>query len=484
MIYLDGIGFTFLAKEIKEKILNSRISKINIYDSNSFTLQLTKYNLYFDNKTEAIVYLKDDKIANTQYEIPFILSLKKYITGAIIKDVYTYNMDRILILELEKLNMVGNIEKYKLIYELFPKSSNVVLIDENSIVKAVMYVNIKLKRQILTNLKYVYPDKVSPYGKYMQNICYEKKEQYTKTYTPVLYSNNLFSYNKFLDMDFIEFDSLNQGLNEYFRRINETSVITNKKKPLIKHINKNISRLKKILIKNKKDIKDNKGYEKYKILGDLLASNIYRVKYQDEKIEVFNYYTNENEVIYLDKQLSPSKNLEKIYSKYAKAKRREESLKNRNSDINIELNYYNELLLFVQNEKDLIGLEEIEKELGLLNKKIKSTKNQKRQLKSIEYKGYTIYIGRNNIENDKLTFEIANKNDLWFHAKDVPASHVILVGKNPSEDVIYYTAKIAGEHSKSDGHIEVDYCLIKNVKKIAHAKKGQVTYTNYQTIKV
>ena len=226
------------------------------------------------------------------------------------------------------------------------------------------------------------------------------------------------------------------------------------------------------------------GYEKYKILGDVLASNIYRVKYQDEKIEVFNYYTNENEVIYLDKQLSPSKNLEKIYSKYAKAKRREESLKNRTSDINIELNYYNELLLFVQNEKDLIGLEEIEKELGLLNKKIKSTKNQKRQLKSIEYKGYTIYIGRNNIENDKLTFEIANKNDLWFHAKDVPASHVILVGKNPSEDVIYYTAKIAGEHSKSDGHIEVDYCLIKNVKKIAHAKKGQVTYTNYQTIKV
>ena len=85
MIYLDGIGFTFLAKEIKEKILNSRISKINIYDSNSFTLQLTKYNLYFDNKTEAIVYLKDDKIANTQYEIPFILSLKKYITGVYIQ---------------------------------------------------------------------------------------------------------------------------------------------------------------------------------------------------------------------------------------------------------------------------------------------------------------------------------------------------------------------------------------------------------------
>ena len=483
MIYLDGIGFNFLANEIKEKILNSRISKINIYDSNSFSLQIKKYNLYFDNKTEAIIYLKDDKIANTYYEIPFILSIKKYITGATIKDVYTYNMDRILILELEKLNILGNIEKYKLIYELFPKVSNVVLIDENNIVKAVMYVNMKMKRQILTNLKYVYPDKVSPYGKYMQNICNEKKEHFTKTYTPVLYSNNLFSYNKFLDIDFIEFDSLNQGLNEYFRKINETSVIINKKKPIIKYINKNISRLKKIVLKNKKDIEDNKGYEKYKILGDLLASNIYRVKYQDDKIEVLNYYTNENEVIYLDKHLSASKNLEKIYSKYSKAKRREESLKNRTLQINLELNYYNELLLFAQNEKELIGLEEIEKELGILNKKIRTTKNQKRQLKRIEYKGYTIYIGRNNIENDRLTFEIANKNDLWFHAKDVPASHVILVGQNPSEDVIYYTAKIACEHSQSNSN-EVDYCLIKNVKKIAHAKKGQVTYTNYKTIKV
>ncbi|WP_068268465.1 Rqc2 family fibronectin-binding protein [Caviibacter abscessus] len=484
MIYLDGIGFSFLIKELKNEIQNSRISKINVYDTNSFSIQLLKHHLYFDNKNEPIVYLSYNKMQNTQYENPFVLSLRKYILGALIRDVYGYNQDRLIIFDIEKLNMLGIIEKYKLIFELFPKSSNVILVDENDNIKAVMYVNIKMKRKLVTNAKYEYPESVSPYGKFMKELSDEKRQEFSTSYKPLLFSNNVFTYNKFYNLDYTEFKTLNDGFNEYFKKINEASSIQNKKRPLVKFVNKNLKRLEKILEKNKQDIENNKDYEKYKIMGDLLAANIYKIKYKDENIRVLNYYTNEEITIELDKNLSASKNVEKMYSKYAKAKRREENLNTRTKDVLSEISYYNEQLLFIDKEQDLIGLEEIEKELGLLNNKIKVNKDKKRELQKIEYMGYNIYIGRNNIENDKITFEIANNLDLWFHAKDVPGSHVILSGKNPSNEVIMYAATLAAKNSKSDGNVLVDYCLKKYVKKIAHAKKGQVIYDNYKSIKV
>lgn len=483
MIYLDGIGFSFLIKELKKEIQNLRVSKIYIYDSNSFSIQLLKHQLYFDNKNEPIVYLNYNKIQNTQYENPFVLSLRANISGAIIRDVYGYNNDRIIILDIEKLNMFGNIERYKLIFELFPKSSNVLLIDESDNIKAVMYPNIRA-RQLVTNAKYEYPKSESPYGKLMKNLDERKKMEFSTNYKPILFSNNIFTYNKFYDLPYQSFDTLNDGLNEYFKKINETSSIQNKKNPLIKFVNKNLKRLSKILEKNKQDIAGNKGYEKYKIMGDLLSANIYKIKHKDESITVLNYYTNEEITIELDSSLSASKNVEKMYAKYAKAKRREKSLTNRTNDILAEINYYNEQLLFIEKEQNLLGLEEIEKELGLLNKKIKSQKIKKRELQKIEYMGYTIYIGRNNVENDKITFEIAGNLDLWFHAKDIPGSHVVLIGKNPTNEVVNYAASLAAKNSKSDGNVTVDYCLKKYVKKIAGAKKGQVIYSNYKSIKV
>lgn len=485
MIYLDTVGIKFLANELNDNLENCKINKIVGYDENSFSIFFGKKNLYFDNKHNAVVFLSDEKMRNTEFNSSFLLKLKKYITGAYVRKIYNHPNDRIIIFNIEKLNVVGYVEEYKLIYELLGKQVNVVLVDNNNTILANMYYYFNAERKNLTNSNYVFPKAISKYGKYMKILNEEKQKQFESSYTPVLYQNNLFTYNKFLDLNYIEFSSLNEGLNEYFKKYTNLSLIENKKNPIYKFIDKNIERLEKILKKIPKDIKENSDYEKYKIMGDVLVSNLYKIKKSDEKISLFNYYTNSEIEISLDKNLSPSKNVEKFYQKYAKCKRREESLIQREMDIRKELEYFEEQKHYLDNENDILGIEEIEKELGVKKQsRIKSTRQSKRDLYTVQYKDALIYIGRNSSENDKITFEIAKPKDLWFHIKDVPGSHVVVKCDNITEDIIYFASKLAVENSKNKTYGTVDYCQRKNVKKIHGAGKGQVTYKEYKSIEI
>lgn len=485
MIYLDTVGIKFLAKELNEQLFNNKINKVIGYDENSFSLMCGKKNLYFENKTTPILFLSNEKMRNTEYSSSFLLRLKKYIVGGYIRKISNVDSDRIIIVNIEKLTILGEIEKYSLIYEMLGKEVNVVLVEENKNILATMFIHINSKRKILTNSNYVLPETVSKYGKYMKLLDDKTRSEYEKEYIPLLYSNNLFTYNKFLELEYVTFSSLNEGLNEYFSKYTDVSLVETKKRPIYKYIDKNIERLNNILKKIPKDIENNSDYEKYKIFGDILVSNLYKLKSNEEEVILFNYYSNEEICIKLDKNLSPSKNVEKFYQKYAKCKRREENLISREKEIRKELEYYEEQKHYLDLENDILGIEEIEKELGIKGKdKIKSTRQSKRELNIIYYENVTIYVGRNSKENDKITFEIAKPNDMWFHVKDAPGSHVLVKCENITDEIILYAAKLAIKNSKLKECGIVDYCLKKYVKKINGARLGNVIYKNHKSIDI
>lgn len=485
MIYLDTVGIKFLANELNENLKGNRINKINAYDKNSFSIFCGKKNIYFDNSLTAIVFLSSNKLRNTEYTSSFILKLKKYLIGGYIREVYAKKDDRIICFKLEKMDIVGKLEKYELIYELLGKEVNVLLVDENRMILANMYVHLKTKRKNIANSNYIFPEPVNKYGKYMAKLPNEQLEKFEKTYEALIFSNGLLTYNKFLDMPYEKFSSLNEALTEYFLRNSSISSVENKKRKILKFVLGNIKRIKSIQNKIDKDITKNLNYEIYKQKADILLANLYKIKLNTQEITLLNYYTNEDITIKLDNSLSPSKNVEKFYQKYAKGKRTIEILNKRKEELKKELEYFIEQQHYVEIENDILGLEEIEKELGIIKKdKIRSTKQSKRELYSVEYKDAIIYVGRNSFENDKLTFEIAKYNDLWLHIKDVPGPHVIIKATNITDDIIEYAAKLAVKNSKNKTYGLVDYCLKKYVKKIHGAKKGQVIYTNYKTIMV
>jgi len=147
------------------------------------------------------------------------------------------------------------------------------------------------------------------------------------------------------------------------------------------------------------------------------------------------------------------------------------------------------LKLFLEKETDFIGIEEIENELKFSSKKkINLNKMKKRELLSFEHNGFKIFVGRNNKENEEITFNKGTSRDIWLHVKDIPGSHVLIIReyKELDEDTLYYAARLAGEFSKAGkgDKVAVDYCEKKFVKKIKNSKPGNVTYTNFKTLTV
>ena len=540
MLYLDGIGISFLIKEIKEKILRYKLTKIFQYDRVSFSLFFGKNNLIFqvkDNST--IFYLKDEKDPNTDFQSKFLLSLKKYLQNSILINIRQEGFDRIVYFDFEKLNQFGDVEKYTLIIEIMGKASNIFLTSKNKILSALYFTSIDVgNRVIMTGAKYTLPfeeKKISPIYLEAENFPFETEsfmekiegvgrafalecsqdydtfKKYLFSYKPVMYEilnrgkiQKVLTYNEFSEFSQKEnknlesengrkyFETLNDGLNAYFKTTITSNVISEKKKNLLKYVDSQIKKFKKIEKNIKVDLKKNENFEKYKNIGDILAANMHQIKYGMKKITVFDFYNNEEITINLDPLLSPNDNLNFYYNKYNKGKRTILALDSRFLDIQNEIRYFEEIKMFIEKETDFIGIEEIENELNLSNSgnkiknKIKLNKPKKRELLSFDYKGFQIFVGRNNKENEEISFSKGQPNDIWMHAKDIPGSHVLILRNNQKvpDDVLLHAATLACDYSKAKkgDKVTVDYCERKFVKKIKNSKPGNVIYTNFHSL--
>jgi len=542
MLYLDGIGISFLIKEIKEKILRYKLTKIFQYDRVSFSLFFGKNNLIFqvkDNST--IFYLKDEKDPNTDFQSKFLLSLKKYLQNSILINIRQEGFDRIVYFDFEKLNQFGDVEKYILIIEIMGKASNIFLTSKDKILSALYFTSIDVgNRVIMTGAKYTLPfeeKKISPIYLEAENFPFETEsfmekiegvgrafalecsqdydtfKKYLSSYNPVMYEimnrgkiQKVLTYNEFSEFSQKEnknlesenengrkyFETLNDGLNAYFKTTITSNLISEKKKNLLKYVDSQIKKFKKIEKNIKVDLKKNENFENYKNIGDILAANMHQIKYGMKKVTVFDFYNNQEITINLDPLLSPNDNLNFYYNKYNKGKRTISALNSRFLDIQNEIKYFEEIKMFIEKENDFIGIEEIENELNLTNNgnksknKIKLNKPKKRELLSFDYKGFQIFVGRNNKENEEISFSKGQPNDIWLHIKDIPGSHVLILRNNQElpNDVLLHAANLACEYSKAKrgDKVTVDYCERKFVKKIKNSKPGNVIYTNYHSL--
>lgn len=297
----------------------------------------------------------------------------------------------------------------------------------------------------------------------------------------------------------------NLFLDDFYNQKENNEILVNYKNNLLKLV---LSALKKITKKvnniNLK-LKECENMDTYRIYGELITSNLYRIdnSINVSSISLENYYDNNNLMeIPLDKSISPSYNAKKYFKKYSKLKNTLEIVSSQKANATKELDYLESIIYELENVTSTLELEEIDLEISenvlfkntKKNSNVKKNKVNKRKVhdeyEPITYNvdGFTLYVGKNNKQNDYITTKLGKNEDLWFHTKDIRGSHCLLKcnGENVKEHTILTCAEITAFHSKAklSSNVPVDYCFIKNVKKPSGSKPGMVIYTNNKTLYV
>lgn len=315
---------------------------------------------------------------------------------------------------------------------------------------------------------------------YEPNIVYNGKE-------PIDFS--CFTLSQFEDYHAQTFDSVSVVLEQYYANKNQFTRIRQKSVDLRKIVNTALERNRKKYQLQQKQLKDTEKREKYKIYGELIHTYGYGIEEGAKKLEALNYYTNEMVTIPLDETLSAMDNAKKYFEKYNKQKRTFEALTTLIEETKAEIDHLESIsasMDIAQTEDDLVQIKEELIEFGYIKRK-KTDKQAKVKSKPFHYRssdGHDIFVGKNNYQNDELTFKVATGNDWWFHAKGMPGSHVIVKANN--EELPDRTFEEAGmlaayySNGRDTEKVEIDYLQKKNIKKPNGAAPGFVVYyTNY-----
>lgn len=289
-----------------------------------------------------------------------------------------------------------------------------------------------------------------------------------------------------------EFDTISQVLSSYYAVKNRITRIRQKSADLRHIVQTALERNRKKYDLQARQLKDTDKRETYKVYGELLQTYGYQAEPEAKEIEVLNYYTNEMIRIPLDPTKTPLENAKRYFEKYNKMKRTYEALSHLIVETRDEISYLESVsnaLDIARTEDDLAQVKEELTQSGYVRRKFtkKKEKFKSMPLHYISSDGYDMYVGKNNFQNEELTFSFASGNDWWFHAKKVPGSHVIVKsqGEDMPDRVFEEAGKLAAFYSKNNGSekVEVDYVEKKHVKKVKGQKPGFVIYhTNYSLI--
>ena len=289
-----------------------------------------------------------------------------------------------------------------------------------------------------------------------------------------------------------EFDTISQVLSSYYAVKNRITRIRQKSADLRHIVQTALERNRKKYDLQARQLKDTDKRETYKVYGELLQTYGYQAEPEAKEIEALNYYTNEMIRIPLDPTKTPLENAKRYFEKYNKMKRTYEALSHLIVETRDEISYLESVsnaLDIARTEDDLAQVKEELTQSGYVRRKFtkKKEKFKSMPLHYISSDGYDMYVGKNNFQNEELTFSFASGNDWWFHAKKVPGSHVIVKsqGEDMPDRVFEEAGKLAAFYSKNNGSekVEVDYGEKKHVKKVKGQKPGFVIYhTNYSLI--
>ncbi|MGE5678554.1 MAG: NFACT family protein [Pseudomonadota bacterium] len=303
-----------------------------------------------------------------------------------------------------------------------------------------------------------------------------------------------FRLNIYKDNEDQDYESISETVERFYHEKDSKDRIKQKSGDIHKIISNRLDRCYKKLEILSGELQEASDSEKYKIYGDLIMSNIYYLQKGEEKARLQNYYSPQGEYVEipLDTRLSPASNAQKYYKHYNKSKTAVTKINAQIEDNKQEIMYLETQLDNLDKCTEELELEEIRNELAEQgyaksrktagNKKTKASK----PMHFISAAGFEIYVGKNNVQNDYLTLKLAVNQDLWFHTKDIPGSHVIVKtdGKEVDDATLLEAANLAAFYSKGkmSSKVPVDYTRRKNVKKPNGAKPGMVIYENNQTI--
>ena len=299
-----------------------------------------------------------------------------------------------------------------------------------------------------------------------------------------------FPLDSFSSQESVPYDSMSELINDYYHKRDASNRIRQKSADLRKIINTALERENKKYNIQIKQLKDTEKKDKFKVYGDILTTYGYDIEPGSKKYDTTDFYSGEEISIPLDPTLSPIENAKKYFNKYTKLKRTSEALTEITKETKKSIEYLESIshaLNIATSEDDLKAIKSELQETGYIKKGFKNKKKQSVKSKPLHYvssDGFDIYVGKNNIQNEELTFKVATGNDWWFHAKGMPGSHVIVKTNNQElpDKTFEEAAALAAYYSNgsSQDKVEIDYVEKKHVKKVAGKMPGFVIYhTNY-----
>ena len=552
----DGITVAAVTRELSAALTGGRITKIAQPEADELLLTIKTpagaNRLYISASASLpLIYLTDENKPSPMTAPNFCMLLRKHLSG-----------ERIIHLDIEHLDELGDLCQKKLIVEIMGKHSNIIFCDEKEmIIDSIKHVNAQMSsvREVLPGRPYFIPDtmeKKDPLGISLEDfrevllhkpaklgkaiytsftgispvvaeeICalagvdsqvtapdltddslthlYRQFSYYMEPirsgdYRPVIYydGKNPKEFSAVLLSHYAryntkEFDSISQVLKTYYADKNTLTRIRQKSTDLRHVVQTALERNRKKYDLQARQLKDTENRDKYKVYGELINIYGYGLPSGSKELTALNYYTDTTITIPLDPVLTPQENSQKYFSRYNKQKRTFEALTKLIEETSEDIQYLESIsnaLDIAMNEADLAQIKEELVQSGYIRRKAakKKIKLNSRPMHYISADGYHMYVGKNNLQNDELTFSFATGNDWWFHAKDAPGSHVIVKtnGDELPDRTFEEAGRLAAYYSKNRGSdkVEIDYVEKKHVKKPNGAKPGFVVYyTNYSLV--
>lgn len=544
----DGLFTHAMIHELNQTLQNGRVTKISQPYPNEVILTIranrTNYPMLLSaNPRYARFQITQIPYTNPAVPTNFTMMLRKYLEGAKLLKIKQLDNDRVVYFEFLTRNELGDKLPLLLSAEIMGRYSNVILINQstNKIIDTIKHVGMDQNRYrtLLPGATYRQPPTQNKENPFEQdsNTFEELIQKYPnrevladnllKQYQGIsrdnalaladkLHSSNNFvqAFNDFLAMteDPIptmngnnfsiftdnpndkKFTTLSEMLDVFYHTKANRDRVQQQGGQLLHVIRKNLQRNKKKLKKLSNELKATENADEYRIKGEVLTTYLYQIKRGMTKITLPNFYDNNKEItISLSNQLSPSQNAQKYFKKYQK-------LKNAVTFVNEQIELTKKEVAYLEEIQTQIelatpaDLNDIKTELqqeGYIKKKQQKSKHSSRVKINkpesfIASDGTEILVGKNNLQNEKLTLHTAKKTDIWLHAKNIPGSHVIIKSNNPSDETLFEAAMLAAYFSKfrSSANVPIDYVQIKNIRKPNGSKPGFVIYEGQKTLTV
>lgn len=495
----------------------------------------------------ARLHLSEEEFINPAEPPMFCMTLRKHLIGAHIENIEQLELERIITIEARGRDEIGDNVFHQLMIEVMGRHSNVILIEQETkkIVNAMKNVppSVNRYRTILPGADYILPppqDKLNPLvadadefvkkldfnaGKmdrqivshvmgfspyiarelvertnlgsqadYKKQFSLMQKQLNNNEYTPAIYENRREDFHV-LPISYVtmkgQFANVSELLDAFFANKAERDRVTQRVRDLTRLVQNELQKNKRKLKIHEDTLKKAKRADRYQKYGELLTANMHLVERGMESITVIDYYDeNQGEItIQLQEDLAPSENAQRLFNRYRKLLTARKRALYENRKTKAEITYLESVLQQLEDARET-DVEEIRTELqeeGYQRQRQTQRRRKKAKPKPEQFTssdGTTIYVGRNNNQNEYVTHRLAHKEDIWLHTLDIPGSHVVIKSGDPSEETLLEAAQLAAYYSKArqSESVPVDYTKVKYVRKPRGAKPGFVTYTEQKTL--